>query len=152
MTELTGVRKEAFSYYRRLDRVRRYVRTHIGEPITLAEVAGIAGLERTYFSDFFHAKTGVCFRDWLSSVRVGHATELLRARNLSVTEVAFRAGFGDLRTFERACKRWAGMTPIQLKQKLRPRGRRTCRGASAERAPKPVAKAQISAEPRRPAR
>ena len=51
------ISEDAFSYYQRLGRVQDYVRVHYSAPITLADAARVAGLERTYFSKFFHQKT-----------------------------------------------------------------------------------------------
>lgn len=112
------IHSHAFRYYPRLGRVKRYVDQHFHEPLTLATVAGVAGLERTYFSKFFHDKTGVCFRDWLNWIRVGHALELMAEGERSITDVALEVGFHDLRTFERAVERCTGHTPRMLKRRL----------------------------------
>ena len=53
----------AFTYYRRLGRVREYLEEHISEQLSLEEAARVAGLEKKYFSTFFHEKTGVRYRD-----------------------------------------------------------------------------------------
>lgn len=114
------IRHDAFSYYARLERLERFVEKHYFEPLPLAIAARVAGLEKTYFSRFFHEKTGVCYHDWVSWVRVSHAIELLKRRNLSLTETAFSVGFEDLGTFERACKKCTGLTPRRLKKRARP--------------------------------
>ena len=109
-----------FSYDPRLSKVKHFVDHHFSEPVSLEAAAEAAGLEKTYFSKFFHQKTGVCFRDWLSAERVTHAIEIMKARNLSITEVAFTVGFQDLRTFERAVEKHTGLNPRALKETLRP--------------------------------
>jgi AraC-like DNA-binding protein len=114
------ISEDAFSYYQRLGRVQDYVRVHYSAPITLADAARVAGLEKTYFSKFFHQKTGVRYHEWLTWVRVSRAIELMKRRNLSITEIAFAVGFSDLTTFERACRRCTGSTPMMLKKRLRP--------------------------------
>ncbi len=115
-----AVNQAAFSYYARLARVKEYVDSHYTEEVTLTVAAGIAGLEPKYFSAFFRDKTGVCFSDWLRQLRVEKALDLMRARNYSITEVAFEVGFQDLRTFERAFKRVTTMTPREFKRSVRP--------------------------------
>src|SRR5687767_11921299 len=92
----------AFSYYKRLRRVKAYVHAHPTESLSLAKLAAVAGLEETYFSKFFRVKTGVRLHEWVNSVRVERAKELMRQGNLSITRVAHEAGFSTLRTFERA--------------------------------------------------
>ena len=109
----------AFHYYLRLGKVKRYVDLHYRDPLNLNVVAAVAGLERTYFSKFFHEKTGVCFHDWLNWVRVNHAIELMPLDDRSITEIALEVGFQDLRTFERAVEKCTGHTPSSMKNRLR---------------------------------
>lgn len=116
----TDFNRSAFSYYTRLGRVERFVAQHYDEPIPLARAARVAGYGEKYFSTLFHQKTGVRFRDWLSSVRVGRAMRLLEQRNHSITGIALDVGFQDLRTFQRTFKKLTGMTPWEFKKSVRP--------------------------------
>ena len=109
-----------FSYYPPLQKVRDFVERNLSEPIPLREAARAAGLEEKYFSAFFHRKTGVCFRDWLAVRRVERAIEILKERDDSITDVAARSGFQDLRTFERTFKRHTGVTPREFKRSVAP--------------------------------
>ena len=86
----------------------------------LEKAAGIAALEKSYFSSYFRAKIGITFTDWLRQVRVRKATELLKAEDFSITEVAYEVGFADLRTFERAFKKHTRMTPREFKKSVAP--------------------------------
>jgi transcriptional regulator GlxA family with amidase domain len=67
---------EAFSYYGRLTPVLEFVEAHVAKPISLADAAKLAGLERKYFSVFFHSKVGTTFSEWLRIVRVTRAISL----------------------------------------------------------------------------
>lgn len=120
MGQPEGLRPEAFEYYDRLTRVRDYVRDHYSEEISLESAASEAALEKTYFSTFFHEKVGVTFRDFLQHFRVQKAMQLIRTDNQSLTDVAYSSGFGDLRTFQRAFRKWAGMTPREYKKQTAP--------------------------------
>lgn len=120
MSARQRIDRRIFSYDPRLSKVKRFVDDHFSEHVTLEDAAEAAGLEKTYFSKFFHQKTGVCFRDWLSAERVMRAIEIMRTRNLPITEVAFTVGFQDLRTFERAVEKHTGLNPRALKETLRP--------------------------------
>ena len=120
MTDHTTIDITALNYYPRLAKVKRYVEAHFSEPLDLEQVARIAGLEKTYFSTYFHQKTGVCFHDWLNSIRVNEAVNLMSHHDLSITEVAMAVGFQELRTFERAVRKHTGYTPQAIKNKLRP--------------------------------
>ena len=118
--ELRELNGEAFGYYPRLKRVLGYVEAHLTESITLEAVAAVAAMEKTYFSSFFHQKIGVTFSVWLQYKRIKRALELLRARNWSITEIAYAVGFNELSTFQKAFKRWTNLTPTDFKKITRP--------------------------------
>ncbi len=111
---------KVFDYYPRLYRLREYVEKSYSEPISLKRAAGIAALESSYFSSYFHAKVGSTFTDWLRQVRVKKAIELMKASDFSITEVADAVGFVSLGAFERAFKKYRRMTPLQFKKSVRP--------------------------------
>lgn len=112
-----------FRYYARLRRVREYLEAHLSEQLSLTKAARIAGMNKTYFSQFFHEKTGMCFKQWVNSVRVEHAKRLMQSTNSSISNIAFNAGFGTLRTFERAFKRHTSQTPSDYKRGVQPNSR-----------------------------
>jgi len=116
ISKLNGTNGEAFDYYPRLKRLREYVEQSYSEPIPLEKAASIAALEKSYFSSYFRAKVGITFTDWLRQVRVKKAMELMKASDFSITEVAYEAGFEDLRTFGRAFKKHTLMTPTEFKK------------------------------------
>jgi AraC-like DNA-binding protein len=118
--ELKSLKDEAFWYYERLERVREYVTANYSEPISLETAAGIAAMERTYFSHFFRQKVGVTFSSWLQYVRIGAALEMIKERDHSITDVAFSVGFNELSTFQKAFKRWTNLTPRDFKRLARP--------------------------------
>ena len=118
MSELNGTNGEVFDYYPRLNRLRQYVEQSYSEPLPLGKAASIAALESSYFSSYFHAKVGITFTEWLRQVRLEKAIELIKASDLSLTEIAYEVGFSDLRTFERAFKKHTRMTPMRFKKSV----------------------------------
>lgn len=118
MFDSTQINERAFEYYARLRKVRQYVEDNYPEYISLEKAAQIAGMERKYFSTFFHKKVGICFRYWLMGLRIGKAISLMETANHSITQIAFQIGFMDLRTFERAFKRCTGLTPAEFKKRV----------------------------------
>ncbi len=120
MSELNGTNGAAFTYYPRLKRLHQYVEQNYSVPISLKEAAGIAALESSYFSSYFRAKVGITFTGWLRQVRVKKAMELMKSRDLSITEVAYEVGFADPTTFGRAFKKHTRMTPREFKKSVLP--------------------------------
>ena len=127
VTSLVGVpglaqrfHHEAFSYYHRLSAVLQFVTADVAAPISLDAAAKLAGLERKYFSAFFHSKVGLTFTEWIRILRVERGMALMRAHDDSIPRIAFAAGFRDVRTFERAFKRYVGVSPTAYRSSVRP--------------------------------
>jgi transcriptional regulator GlxA family with amidase domain len=114
------VNDRAFTYYTRLGRLKTHLEQHIGEPLSAGEAARIAGVSQSYFSAFFHDRVGVRFTSWTRLVRIERARQMLDSADVSITDVAARVGFHDLRTFERAFKRTVSVTPREYKRRVRP--------------------------------
>lgn len=112
---------QALAYYKRLDRVRSFVRSRPASAVTATDAARIAGLERHYFSTFFHARVGIQFREWLILLRLLRAVELLEDHNYRVGDLARAAGFPDARALQRAFRRHLGTTPSAYRLRVRQR-------------------------------
>jgi len=123
MAQANHVNYGAFQYYSRLQRVKEHVDEYYSEEISLEKAAGIAATEKTYFSTFFRQKVGITFTDWLRRLRVAKAIEILKTRNQSICDIAFEVGFGDLRSFERAFKRYTNLTAREFKKSILPERR-----------------------------
>lgn len=115
-----SIRHAAFDYYARLGRVKRYVDRNFREDITLSNAANIACLEEKYFSSFFHRKTGIRFVDFIAYVRVERAKRLMAEDDTPICEIALSVGYNNARTFERAFKKWTGVTPRRYRRTVRP--------------------------------
>lgn len=61
---------------------------------------------------------GACFRDILNASRMTLAKQYLCRDKMSVTETAYRLGYGDSANFTRAFKRSEGLTPSAYVNKL----------------------------------
>jgi AraC-like DNA-binding protein len=116
--DASKINQKSFVYDNRLNRVKHYVDRHYADRLSLARVASVAGLERSYFSKYFHKKTGVCYHDWLHWIRVSHAIELMQAHNFTITDIAYSVGYRDLRTFERAFEKCTGRCPRTMKKEI----------------------------------
>jgi AraC-like DNA-binding protein len=62
---------------------------------------------------------GTSFHEELDKLRYELASQELRTGQASMTEVAERLGFTSTRTFQRAFRRWTGLTPSAYRQRQR---------------------------------
>ncbi len=97
-----------------------YIEEHYREDINLNVMANIVGLNPIYFSKYFKDSTGQGFNAYLGSVRLKHAIDDLLNQGMSIADAASYNGFPNVKSFENACKRSYGLTPLQFKkQQLR---------------------------------
>jgi AraC family transcriptional regulator of arabinose operon len=66
----------------------------------------------------FQAAVGVGVKDHFSALQIALAKELLRTTGHSTTRIAIDAGFGTARTFYRAFKRSAGISPTKFRKEM----------------------------------
>jgi len=101
-----------------ITRAKQYVRDHSTKPITMEEVARVAGLSVTYFSKVFKKEAGMPFPEYVNRVRLENVKGLLLSREKSVNESAFEAGFESISHFNRVFKKFEGTCPIRYREEL----------------------------------
>lgn len=103
----------------RLNRVKQFVANHLGEDISLDQLAAAAGLSRRHFARSFHQELGETPHRWLMQARLEKARQLLRGGDASVGEIAEICGFSSQSHFTTALKQSDGMTPHRWRQQFR---------------------------------
>jgi AraC-like DNA-binding protein len=94
--------------------VERQLRQRVSQNPRLLDVADLLyRSERTLRRQL--AEEGASFTRIHDRVRCERALELLRDPRLTVAQVGSQVGFGDVREFRRAFKRWTGRTPTDLR-------------------------------------
>ena len=81
------------------------------QEITFEEAASMMGLSASYFSRYFHKMSGMTFSQYLNTIRIEKAIELLKADKYTITEISYLCGFETIRHFNRVFKEITGMTP-----------------------------------------
>ena len=96
-----------------------YCSQNFTKDISLATLEEDLHLSKYYISHLFGEKLGIRFNDYVNSLRVSEACRLLRASDMNITEISGAAGFGTLRTFNRAFIKQTGMSPSEYKKENR---------------------------------
>jgi AraC family transcriptional regulator len=100
--------------------VVEYIEEHLDGGPTLAEMAAVVGLNPYHFARQFKAATGLPPHQYVIARRVERAKQLLQAgTNLSLAEVALRAGFSDQSQCSHHLKRLFGVTPGRFRTPAR---------------------------------
>ena len=72
------------------------------------------GLTPTYLSALFKKESGQNFTDYVTTLRITRAKELLCCTKKLISEIAYEVGFRDYRYFSQIFKKQTGMTPRQF--------------------------------------
>jgi AraC-like DNA-binding protein len=100
-----------------LRRARDFADRHYAEPLSLSEIAGVAGLSKYHFLRLFRATYGITPMEYVSQRRIERAQDLLRATNLTVTEVCFAVGFSSLGSFSSRFRRLVGESASEFQRR-----------------------------------
>jgi AraC-like DNA-binding protein len=96
-------------------KARKYIQERSDEDLPLTRVASFVKTNPNYFSEKFKEVTGLNFIDYLAHIRIANAIELLRDKDLRVSEIAFAVGFQSLSQFNRVFKRICGRSPTEFR-------------------------------------
>lgn len=102
-----------------VEQVARYVEQQHGTEVTLKHLAAAVGLSPNYLATLFRRYMGRSVMAYVREIRHLHALTLLRTTELSVAEVALRAGHEDPYHFSRVFKAREGCTPAQYRRLAR---------------------------------
>ena len=102
----------------RLRRVLAYVEEHLGDDITVTDLANVACLSIFHFSRAFAASMGVPPHRYVSRRRLESAKAMIATGLASLREIALDCRFSSESSFTRAFRRATGMTPAQYRRKL----------------------------------
>ncbi len=100
---------------RRIAKVCSYVEAHFTESIVLSDVAELVGMSDSAFSHFFKSKTNTTFIDYVNSLRIAKACQLLSDTNQTVSEICYNSGFNNMSNFIRMFKKKKQYTPNEYR-------------------------------------
>jgi len=100
---------------RMVSAAKEYILAHLGERVSLTQVAAAVGASACHFCRVFRAGAGVKFTEFVARLRVERAKALLEDRSLRISEVAYTVGFGSIPQFNAVFRRLAGRSPTQFR-------------------------------------
>jgi transcriptional regulator GlxA family with amidase domain len=99
-----------------LEGARTWALDHLTEPLDVAALASRAGVSPRTFARRFVAETGTTPLKWLHAQRVLEARRLLEHTDLSIEQVASRAGFGSAPSLREHFRRATRTTPTAYRR------------------------------------
>lgn len=95
----------------RLASVLRAVERHPGHPWTTSQMAAQAAVSPSRLHALFRREMNSTPQQWLATLRLKQACELLQGTTLPIIEIAYRCGYSDQSAFTRAFVRAHDQTP-----------------------------------------
>jgi len=89
--------------------------THVADPLSLEQLATIAGVSSRQLNRLFIQKTGQTTMAYYRKLRLDTADRLLTQSSMNVTEIAFATGFGSSAHFSRVYGQIFGRVPSDRK-------------------------------------
>src|SRR6201996_8184951 len=88
-----------------------YIEGHLAEPLTLDEIAGVAGVSRFHLVRAFTAATGLPVMRYVRARRLTEAARALANGAPDILRLALDADYGSHEAFTRAFRDHFGATP-----------------------------------------
>lgn len=89
---------------------------YMEEDISLNTVANVANVSANHFSALFSQNMGQTFIEYLTTLRMNKAKELLRCTGMRSSEIAGEIGYKDAHYFSYLFKKTQGMTPSDYRK------------------------------------
>ena len=96
--------------------IKRYVDSHMTEPLTLAGMAEQYYMNAAYLSRAFKKEVGINFNDYLKKIRMNRAVSLLKTTDMKIYEIAKETGYENSNYFMKIFREVYGVTPGQYKE------------------------------------
>ena len=97
----------------------RFIEKKFQNDISVEDIAGVCGLNRSYFGKLFKEAMGKTTQEFLLSYRMNRAAELLKQPQYSVGDIGCAVGYQNPLHFSRAFKNTYGISPREWRNRQR---------------------------------
>jgi AraC family transcriptional regulator len=98
--------------------VTDFIEQHLGEDVSLADLAGLVRLSPFHFARAFRQSFELPPHRYLTTRRLDRAKTLLAEPQLSVTEIGVQVGFSDTSAFSSTFRKHVGLSPTEYRRGL----------------------------------
>lgn len=113
MDDETGADGETSSNYKYhiVANVKKYIKEHIEEKLTLNKVAKVFNISPNYLSVLFSKHNDIGFSDYINQSKIEAAKNMMMDGNYKIYEISDKLGFESAFYFSRVFKKVTGMSP-----------------------------------------
>lgn len=106
------------TYDKMIDNVVSEIREHYTEDISLTSLATKYNVSMGRLSEMIKERLQVNFSDYIASLRIQRAKELLRDDSISIQEIAEIVGYNDYFYFTKVFKKVEGISPSKYRKEI----------------------------------
>ena len=96
----------------------QYLTNHYMDKIRISDIADYVGVDRSYLTKSFHAEYQISPQEFLITLRMSKAAELLRHSDDSVSAIARQCGYPDALAFTKMFRQHYHKSPTEYRQDM----------------------------------
>jgi YesN/AraC family two-component response regulator len=117
LEDITSYIRQSGESDRPINRIIEYIDKNYDQAVNLNDLALQFHLNPVYLCQLFKQKTGVNFIQYINSLRIAKARQLLKTTDLSVEQISEQVGINSANYFVRLFKKMTGQTITQYRKK-----------------------------------
>ncbi len=99
-----------------IEKAKDFIKRNYRHALSIQDVAEYVERNADYLSNLFRKKEGITFTEYLNSLRIKKAQQLLLNTSLYTYEISERVGYSDYRYFTQVFKKITGCSPSQYRE------------------------------------
>lgn len=99
-----------------LHEIIQYIQNNINQPITVTEIASLAGYTRSSLSRKFKKELGINISNFIKETKLEEAKDLLSFSNESISKISNYLCFSSQSHFQKSFKEYTGITPEKYRK------------------------------------
>jgi AraC family transcriptional regulator len=103
----------------KLHRTIAYIKAHLAQALSLAELAAVAQTSPAHFARLFKHATGLAPHRYVTTCRMERAKRLLAATDVSLSEIGLQVGCADQSHFTALFRKYVSTTPKAYRNTIR---------------------------------
>jgi len=109
-------KKKTFTQNKLIQKIVSYINEqYMNSNLGLALIASMFNISEGYVSTIFKGNMGVNFADYVETVRIDSACNLLENSNDTINTISEKVGYNSVQSFRRAFKKVKGISPKELR-------------------------------------
>lgn len=102
--------------HKKVSGVVQYINANYMKTLTLRDIAKLFDMNYTYLSKVFKRATGFTLIEYINSVRIKEAQNLLLTTEDQVIDISYKVGYVNTSHFNRVFKGMTGLSPLQFRK------------------------------------